>query len=530
VTRREFLFYSGFAAPLFAKRDNDPSAIPLGSNQLAKFVDQLSTPPIAKTAGYRAHPHDASKKISYYRLRMQEVTHKVHRDLPPTRFWGFESSSPGPTIEARSGEPLLVEWQNDLPHEHFLPIDHSLHGAGPGVPDVRNVIHLHGGRVPPESDGYPERWFPPGGASLNFYPNIQEATMLWYHDHAMSITRLNIFAGLVGLYLIRDRFEDALRLPKGEFELPIILCDRSFLPDGQLSYPVSGDPHHPWVPEFFGEVILVNGTLFPYVELQPRQYRLRVLNASNSRFYYLSLSNGEPLRQIGSDQGLLPKPVELKTLTLAPAERADLIVDFGGHHGQKVVLNNDTLAVMQFRIGNKVHSSAGIMPSSLRPVLKIPEQEAVKTRLLTLTGPPDDDDPSAMGFPMLLNNSFWSNPVTENPTLDTVEIWSLINLTADSHPIHLHLVRFQILDRRPFDMFQYFNKRELRYTSPAVPPDANESGWKDTVRADPGMVTRIIVRFEGFAGRYVWHCHVLEHEDNEMMRPYDVVKPRRSIG
>jgi spore coat protein A len=133
-----------------------------------------------------------------------------------------------------------------------------------------------------------------------------------------------------------------------------------------------------------------------------------------------------------------------------------------------------------------------------------------------------------MAVPMLLNNSFWSDPVTENPTLDTVEIWELVNLTDDSHPIHLHLVRFQILDRRPFDMFLYFNERKIRYTAPAVPPDANEVGWKDTVRADPGVVTRIIVRFEGFAGRYVWHCHVLEHEDNEMMRPYDVVKPTHS--
>lgn len=528
MTRREFLFYSGFAAPLIAKHGGDSGAALLDPAKLQKFVDRLSIPPTVKIGEYRAHPHDPAKKIRYHRLRMRQVESKVHRDLPSTRFWGFESSSPGPTIEARSGEPLLVEWQNDLPQEHFLPIDHSLHGAGRDVPAVRTVIHLHGGRVPPESDGYPERWFQPGGSSLNFYPNSQDATMLWYHDHAMSITRLNIFAGLLGLYVIRDKFEDALNLPKGEFELPIILCDRSFQPDGQLCYPVSDDPQHLWIPEFFGEAILVNGKLFPYAEVQPRKYRLRVLNASNSRFYYLSLSNGQPLWQIGSDQGLLSKPVEVKTLTLAPAERADLIVDFGGYHSQNVVLNNDTFAVMQFRVGNSANSGASEIPPALRPVVKIPEWQAVRTRRLTLTGPPDDDDPTAMAVPMLLNNSFWSDPVTENPTLDTVEIWELVNLTDDSHPIHLHLVRFQILDRRPFDMFLYFNERKIRYTAPAVPPDANEVGWKDTVRADPGVVTRIIVRFEGFAGRYVWHCHVLEHEDNEMMRPYDVVKPTHS--
>jgi len=162
-------------------------------------------------------------------------------------------------------------------------------------------------------------------------------------------------------------------------------------------------------------------------------------------------------------------------------------------------------------------------PLSLRPIARIPEHEAVRTRQLTLTGPPDADDPTTMAQPMLLNNSRWHDPVTENPTLGTVEIWSFVNLTDDSHPIHLHLVRFQILDRRPFDLFTYLNDGKLRYTAAAIPPDASEAGWKDTVRADPGMVTRIIVRFEGFAGRYVWHCHVLEHEDNEMMRPYDVL-------
>lgn len=538
MTRREF-FYSGLAPALL--RNAAPSRLRFSAGEksssihrgpalldvakLRKFVDCLPIPPRARASGYRTNPYDRAMTIPYYRLCMRQVEHKVHRDLPATRFWGFESSSPGPTIEARQGEPLLVEWQSSLPHEHFLPIDHSLHGAGRSVPAVRTVIHLHGGRVPPESDGYPEHWFQPGGASLNFYPNIQEAAMLWYHDHAMSITRLNIFAGLFGLYVIRDQFEDSLNLPGGEYELPMVLCDRSFLENGQLHYPVSGDSAHPWVPEFFGDAILVNGKLSPYCEVQPRQYRLRILNASNSRFYYLSLSNSQPLWQIGSDQGLLAHPVELKILTLAPAERADIIVDFSRCQGQNVILNTDAFGVMQFRVGRKTDSVEAALPRSLRPIARIPEHQAVRTRLLPLTGPPDNDDPTVMSVPMLLNRSYWSDPVTESPALDTVEIWSLINLTDDSHPIHLHLVRFQILDRRPFDLFDYLNDGELRYTAPAIPPDPNEEGWKDTVRADPGMVTRIIVRFEGFVGRYVWHCHVLEHEDNEMMRPYDVVKP-----
>lgn len=350
--------------------------------------------------------------------------------------------------------------------------------------------------------------------------------MLWYHDHAMAITRLNIFAGLLGLYIVRDPVEDALQLPKGPRELPLVLCDRSFGEDGQLYYPISGNPGQPWVTEFFGEAILVNGKLFAYCEVQPCKYRLRVLNASNSRFYYLTLSNGASFSQIGSDQGLLASPVELKRLTIAPAERADLIVDFAGYAGREVILSSDACTILQFRVSMKAESEGGSVPALLRPVARISEREAVRSRVLTLGGGSDPDDPTVIPQPMLLNNAFWHAPVTENPTLNTVEIWNLVNVTDDSHPIHLHLVRFQILDRRSFDIFTYLNDGKLRYTADAVPPDTNEMGWKDTVRADPGMVTRIIVRFEGFAGRYVWHCHVLEHEDNEMMRPYDVLPAR----
>ncbi len=174
--------------------------------------------------------------------------------------------------------------------------------------------------------------------------------MLWYHDHAMAITRLNMFAGLFGLYLIRDAFEEGLDLPRGSYELPLVLYDRSIRRDGQLHYPVSGDPSKPWVPEFFGEAILVNGKLFPFCEVEPRRYRLRVLNASNSRFFYLSFSDGLVFHQIGSDQGLLPKPIELKQITLAPAERADLLVDFGAYQGRQPILQSDQYQLLQFRV------------------------------------------------------------------------------------------------------------------------------------------------------------------------------------
>jgi spore coat protein A len=306
-----------------------PMATPaLDPNTLAKFVDALPIPPLARPDGYRASPSNLKEKLPYYRVAMRQTEAKIHRDLKPARLWTCGPSAPGPTFETRSGEGVLVEWANELPTAHFLPIDHNLHGAEADKPPVRTVIHLHGAKTGPESDGYPEDWFVPGKSALCHYPNKQDAAMLWYHDHAMGINRLNIYAGLLGAFFIRDHVEDALNLPKGKQEIPLIIYDRVLTREGQLLYPVSGNPSAPWVPEVFGDAILVNGKLFPYLEVEPRKYRLRVLNASNSRFYHLSFANGMPFHQIGTDQGLLAAPVPLKSLAIAPAERADLVVDF----------------------------------------------------------------------------------------------------------------------------------------------------------------------------------------------------------
>jgi spore coat protein A len=300
-----------------------------------------------------------------------------------------------------------------------------------------------------------------------------------------------------------------------------VIFDRFLTPNGQLYYPVSKRPEAPWVPECFGNAILINGKLLPYLEVKPEKYRFRILNASNARFYRLSLENGQAFAQIGTDQGLLPAPVSVKTLTLAPGERADVVVDFSlAQSGAHIILRNDTVQAMQFRVrGNKSPASRPL-PSSLRPVPRIPEQAATRTRELTL-----EEFDNVLDEPEthLLNGARWHDPITEKPTINTTEIWSLINLTDDVHPIHLHLVRFQILDRRPLDVDQYLSKKTIRYTGPAFPPEPGEAGWKDTVRATPAAVTRIIIPFEGYTGRYVWHCHLLEHEDNEMMRPYEVL-------
>ena len=527
-SRREFLCSSGIlVAGLAARQTNTRrtavTAPPLlKAESLERFVDPLPLPSVIRPKGNRPHPEHPATLIPYYHLAMRQLACKVHRDMKPTRVWGFGESFPGPTFETRSGEPILVEWANELPKNHFLPIDYSVHGADKSKPPVRGVTHLHGGKVPAKSDGYPEDWFVPGKSAVYLYPNNQEAAQLWYHDHALGITRLNVYAGLFGNFFVRDAFEDALNLPKGKYEISLTLCDRSFDLGHQLYYPVSPDPESPWVSEVFGDAILANGKLFPFLEVEPRKYRFRLLNAANARFFHLALSNGQDFHQIGTDLGLLPAPVALKNLLIAPGERADLILDFSGHAGEKFVVTNDALTVMQFRVSSAAAQDASSLPSTLRPVPKIPESAAVNHRILTLG---EKDDMASNPMMMLLNNAHWDMPITENSALDSVEIWNFLNFTDDSHPIHLHLVRFQILDRRSFEPEYYYKGGRIEYIGPAVPPAPNEAGWKDTVQAHPGMVTRIIVRFEGYPGRYVWHCHILEHEDNEMMRPYEVLAP-----
>ncbi len=427
----------------------------------------------------------------------------------------------GRSLRGRSGQGMLVEWVNELPLKHFLPIDHNLMGAEKDKPEVRAVVHLHGGRTPPGSDGWPESWFVPGKSAVCHYPLKQDAALLFYHDHTMGINRLNIYAGLQGLFVVRDEAEDALNLPKGTYEIPLLLCDRFLRKDGQIEYPVSGDPKAPWVPEVYSNCMLANGRLFPYVDVEPRKYRLRIMNGSNGRFFRLSIGKGLELHVIGSDQGLLTAPVTAKAFILAPAERSDVIVDFRAHAGEKLILQSESFEILQFRVADKATSEdTSALPAALRNIERIPESKAVKTRRLTL-----DENMNMVqeSMGMLLNNTHWHAAITENPVINTTEIWEIVNLTEDAHPIHLHLVKFQLLDRRPFDVFLYQDKQQLRYTGAPQPAVGAEAGWKDTVRCDKGEVTRIIVPFEGYTGKYVWHCHLLEHEDNEMMRPFEVI-------
>ncbi|MCX7746898.1 MAG: multicopper oxidase [Clostridia bacterium] len=520
---------------------NIPQCEPSKPKSIPKYKDPLPIPRVLE-------PKRTDQGATYYEVEMREVRQKLHKCFPETTVWGYEGSYPGPTIEARRNELVRVKWINNLPDKHILPVDKTIHGAEPQYPEVRAVVHLHDGNTPADSDGHPDAWFtrdfavkgPKWVHEVYEYPNDQEATTLWYHDHALGITRLNVYAGLAAFYILRDDNEDSLNLPKGKYEIPIVIQDRLFNDDGSLFYPRQPDPPIPGVdpsivPEFFGEIAVVNGKVWPFLNVEPRKYRFRLLNGSDSRFYRLSLSSGQPFIQIGVDGGLLEKPVLVNELLLAPAERADVVLDFSAFKDQCILLTNDAASpfpngdapdpdtigqIMQFRVALPLSSpDTSTVPPNLNTISWLKESDAVLTRDLTLV---ESEDPFGRLI-LLLNGLEWDAPVTENPKLGSVEIWRLINATPDTHPIHPHLIRFQILDRQPFNISQFEDTGEIVFTGPAVPPEPNEKGFKDTVRANPGEVTRFIARFGDFSGHYVWHCHILEHEDHEMMRPFDVI-------
>lgn len=521
--------------------------------QLQTYTDPLPIPPVIRP-----------KIGEIIDIRLQRGLAQIHRDLPPATIWGYNGIWPGPTIEVRRGRQVHVHWTNELPGKHLLPIDHTIHGAGTKVPDVRTVTHLHGARVMPEDDGYPEAWIAPDGTTgpqYNphpfFYPNEQEAATLWYHDHALGITRLNIYSGLAGFYLIRDEEEDQLRLPAGKYEIPLMLQDRSVNPDGSLHYPVAENGTHPvWVQQFFGDINCVNGKAWPFLEVEPRKYRFRILNASNSRVYQLLLEPSEPrgkplnapgpaMHVIGTDSGLLPAPVEVSPLTIAPGERYDVVIDFAGQMGRNFVFINGGAApfafggettppeVLLFRVDQPLAGEdRSQLPAKLTQRPSLLKGGATAERKLTVNERVRSSDQyTIIG---LLGENRWSDPVTEDPKMNSTEIWSFMNTTEEAHPIHIHLAHFEVMHRREFNSPFYKKTGQIVFEGEFEPPALEEQGaLKDTVIAYPEYITTVMARFQlpsaataslakGF--RYVWHCHILEHEDNEMMRPYDVVR------
>jgi len=571
---------------------------------LAPFVDALPVPRRLVAARHNG-------RLS---VPIRAGAHRFHRGLPESAIWGYDGTVPGPTIEAERGQPVTVVWRNEL--DGTLPVvvttapkaaDASgvpvqcVPGLSGGVPD-RNaaalaghtVVHLHGALVPAPYDGWTENLFAPGQQAVFHYPMDQRAALHWYHDHVMGITRFDVYAGLAGLWIIRDQRERDLGLPEGPpFEVPLLLQDRNFGLDdsgrltGQLVHKTD-----PEVMEAFPPFTVVNGKVWPLLEVQPATYRFRVLNGSNARTYRLVLlHNGEPelrrITQIGTDHGLLRAPTRVPPdgLVLASAERADLLVDFSDlAPGSELTLLNTAAApfdgapfraanaysaadpgrmlpyphVMRFRVVPGPATRPAI-PGELATDYRLPSPDALAgapRRTIALVERELDGEPNMLTMRELVITgddhtgpavtvtdgeqttryraaaAHFEDATTFFPMLDRYEVWQLINLTDDTHPIHVHLDPFQILSRRPIRyQIPEHGIEDLSITATVTLErdpgdelghtiDDNERGLKDTVRVNPNEITEIAVRFTTYSGRYMYHCHILEHEDRDMMRPF----------
>lgn len=571
IDRRGFLRVAGtgaFSALLF-DRIGLPvarSSVIAQSSLLTKFTEQLPIPPVidARSGGT-------------FNLAMSPGMHSFHSLLPATPSWGYGGASYlGPTFQTMRGVPINLTATNSLgAHPLAAVIDTSLNGAlESDKTNPRVAVHLHGGNTEPVSDGGPLDTFNVGASRTYYYNNDQEAATLWYHDHALGITRLNVYAGLAGYYILRDQYDtgeadNPIGLPSGPYEIPLAIQDRMFNWDGTLAYPL-GEFGSIWAPEFFGDVSTVNGKVWPNLNVSRGLYRFRILNGSNARIYDLRLSSGQMMFQIGSEGGLFNSPVGLHRLIIAPGERADVLIDFSRlTAGTKVVMKNvapvpfpdgprsrergavPLKEIMQFTVGSATGFN-GSIPTVLRQnqIQTLTAPARVRNLTLVEIADPITDAP----LMALINNLPFDTDQIERPMVDTVEQWNIINATGDTHPIHLHLVQFQLHGRQKFDVDGY-----LEASYPELPeeegaligpwpapsadtftrgglklPDPNERGWKDTVRANPGEITRIRVPFgaaaaagvpfgNSFTGEYVYHCHILEHEDNEMMQRYEIV-------
>ena len=602
----------------------DPRSIP-------KYVTELMIPPVMPQVRKASRQAVDEYAISVRQFRQQVLP----PGCPSTTVWGYGSpdhpwtfSYPACTVEARVDRPVRITWANELVDAngrflpHLLPVDPTLHWANPGGGTVGRdrhvaytstpgrytgpvpiVTHLHGAHVEEEADGYPEAWYLPvaknlprgcatvgsyydefgakcerrhglkwqPGSATYQYDNRQRATALWYHDHALGLTRLNVYAGPIGFYLLRGGSSD---LPAGvlpapasdpdgrHYEIPMIIQDRTFNADGSLYYPDRAEipgfdgPYIPdsdvppvWNSMYVGDTMLVNGRTWPVLKVEPRRYRLRILNGCNSRFLSLKITANPTARragmalslwQIGSDGGFLPEPVQHSRLPVANGERVDVIVDFTGiPEGTELYLVNEgpdghygggepgedydpadrgtTGQVMKFLVGPWEQEDTTVPPDQLELPDFVPLGPAESIRRLSINVV-RSEVPGAGIVRHLLGQvdvndvrvpRRWGDTVTETPAVGATEIWEFRNFSPDAHPIHIHQVQFQVIGRG----------RDGRQ-----PPESWESGFKDVVVALPGERTRVKVRFD-LPGRSVWHCHILEHEDNEMMLPYVVGSP-----
>ena len=571
---------------------------------LTPFVDRLPLP-----SRLIATEHDGRLQV-----RIRSGVHSFHRDLPASSIWGFEGTVPGPTIEAERGRPVTVEWRNELDGAYPVSVTvapqatdadgvpvQCVPGLSGGELDAdaagltgHTVVHLHGALTPASYDGWAENLFAPGQPAVFHYPMEQRAALLWYHDHVMGTTKFDVYAGLAGLWIVRHEQERALGLPEGPpCELPLLIQDRNFDVDeqGQLTGRLvhKTDPD---VMEAFAPFTIVNGTVWPVLEVEPATYRFRLLNGSNARTYRLVLlHDGRPaldrIAQIGTDHGLLRAPAAVPEdgLVLASAERADLLVDFSDlDAGTELTLLNTARAPFDGAAfpaaeAEQAADLDGLLPYPqvllVRVVGGTPTKGSIPEKLATdydsasadaLSGAPRrmialvemelDDAPNMLTMrelelvgddaarPLVSVRdgdetvryrsvaAHFEDRTTFFPMLGMYEVWQLVNLTGDTHPIHLHLDPFQILSRRAIryeipeggiedrDLTAEITLERDPDDDLAHTIDDNERGLKDTIRVNPNELVEIAVRFTNYSGRYMYHCHILEHEDRDMMRPF----------
>ncbi|XP_065856566.1 multicopper oxidase LPR2-like [Euphorbia lathyris] len=541
----------------------------INPSTLETFVDQL--PDMPRIYGYDVV--NALPKPKRLRISMFQKYWKFHKQLPPTPVFAYGVSKqnatvPGPTIEAIHAVDTFITWKNHLPSKHILPWDPTIPTAvsttKKGIP---TVVHLHGAIGEPESDGHAESWFtnrfqdkgPTWTKKTYHYHNFQQPGNLWYHDHAMGLTRVNLLAGLVGAYIIRHpNVEFPLRLPHGnEFDRTLVVFDRSFLTNGSLYMnPTGNNPsiHPQWQPEYFGDVIIVNGKAWPYLVVRRRKYRFRIINASNARFFNFFFTNGLPFIHVASDSVYLEEPVATNETLLAPSEIADVVVDFSKSKSDTVVLANNANypfpggdpvneangKVMKFIIQKKSEVDTSRVPKKLLNYPSPKLSSTSKTRYIAMY-----EYTSAIDEPthLYINGKSYEEPATETPKVGTSEVWNVINLTEDNHPLHIHLGLFVVLDQTELVNLEEFKAcmsklndaikcqidKYARGKKVEVQP--HEKGWKNVYKMSPGKVTKILVKFGYIHSNtsyvfdataepgYVYHCHILDHEDNVMMRP-----------
>ncbi len=455
-----------------------------------KFAAQLPIAPAVMS------PTSSDATTDYYSITMAPSTAQLASSGPATNLWTYNGTWPGPTMRVKRGRPAQVTYTNN-------------------VSQVTS-IHNHGHMVPATSDGHPTDYIYPGFAKTYYYPNNQLATTLWYHDHAMDKTGEQVYRGLAGFYIIESQPGDAdytlqQGLPSGNYDYPLVFQDRKFDANNQLVYGplATSDVQNGWI----GDTAFVNGLPVPTLKVEPRKYRFRLLNGSNARMYFLKLLNGTApvtVQQVGSDGGLLPARVDRTMTYFAPGERLEVVIDFTSYAGRTLQFKNYTTEG-----GNKLDALADIMrfdvslplagadtpavPSTLLPITRLVQDPSMVTRTVAL-----DNWNSRTATWTLNGKAFDAARIDfDNIRLGTTEVWLLDNNTSEVHPFHIHLIQFQVLD--------------MSIKGSAIAPYPWWAGWKDTIFLPAWTKLHVIMKWEGYAGTYVCHCHKLEHEDHGMM-------------